>query len=37
MSKDLHHLVGLEINYLIAMDEYDEDIDLGKNDHFLDF
>jgi hypothetical protein len=37
MSKDLHHLVDLEFNYLIATDEYDEDIDVGKNDHLLDF
>jgi hypothetical protein len=37
MSKDLHHLVDLEFNYLIAMDEYDEDIDISKNDHLLDF
>jgi hypothetical protein len=28
MSKDLHHLVDLEFNYLIAMDEDDEDIEL---------
>ena len=32
--KDLHHLVDLEFNYLIAMDEVnEEDIDIGKNDH----
>jgi hypothetical protein len=31
MLKDLHHLVDLEFNYLIAMDEDDEDIDIGKN------
>ncbi len=37
MLKDLHHLVDLELNYLIAMDEDDEDIDIGKNDHLLDF
>ncbi len=37
MSKDLHHLVDLEFNYLIAMDEYDEDIDVGENYHLLDF
>jgi hypothetical protein len=37
MSKDLHHLVDLEFNYLIAMDEYDKDIDVGENDHLLDF
>ncbi len=37
MSKDLHHLVDLEFNYLIAMDEYDEDIYVGENDHLLDF
>ncbi len=37
MLKDLHHLVDLEFNYLIAMDEDDEDIDIGKNDHLLDF
>jgi hypothetical protein len=30
MLKDLHHLVDLEFNYLIAMDEDDEDIDVGK-------
>jgi hypothetical protein len=36
--KDLHHLVDLKFNYLIAMDEDDkEDIDVGKNDHFLEF
>jgi hypothetical protein len=36
--KDLHHLVNLEFNYLIAMDEDDkEDIDVGKNDHLLEF
>ncbi len=35
--KELHHLVNLEFNYLIAMDEDDEDIDVGKNDHLLDF
>ena len=38
MLKDLHHLVDLEFNYLIAMDEDDkEDIDVGKNDHLLEF
>ncbi len=37
MLKDLHHSVDLEFNYLIAMDEDDEDIDIGKNDHLLDF
>ena len=39
MLKDLHHLVDLEFNYLIAMDmdEEDADIDIGKNDHLLDF
>ncbi len=37
MLKDLHRLVDLEFNYLIAMDEDDEDIDIGKNDHLLDF
>jgi hypothetical protein len=37
MLKDLHHLVDLEFNYLIAMDEDDKDIDIGKNDHLLDF
>ncbi len=37
MLKDLHHLVDLEFNYLIAMNEDDEDIDIGKNDHLLDF
>jgi hypothetical protein len=35
--KELHHLVSLEFNYLIAMDEDNEDIDVGKNDHLLDF
>jgi hypothetical protein len=36
--KDLHHLVDLEFNYLIAMDEDDkEDTDIGKNDHLLEF
>jgi hypothetical protein len=30
MLKDLHHLVDLEFNYLIAMDEDDEDIDMVK-------
>ena len=36
--KDLHHLVDLEFNYLIAMNEdNEEDIDVGKNDHLLDF
>jgi hypothetical protein len=35
--KELHHLVNLKFNYLIAMDEDDEDIDVGKNDHLLDF
>jgi hypothetical protein len=30
--------VDLEFNYLIAMDEDDdEDIDVGKNDHLLEF
>ena len=28
MSKELHHLVDLEFNYLIAMDEDNEDIEL---------
>ena len=37
MLKDLHHLVDLEFNYLIAMDEDNADIDVGKNDHLLDF
>ncbi len=37
MLKDLHHLVDIEFNYLIATDEYNEDIDVGKNDHLLDF
>jgi len=37
MLKDLQHLVDLEFNYLIAMDEDDKDIDIGKNDHLLDF
>ncbi len=31
--KELHHLVNLKFNYLIAMDEDDEDIDVGENDH----
>ena len=36
--KDLHHLVDLEFNYLIAMNEdNEEDIDVGKNDHLLNF
>jgi hypothetical protein len=35
--KELHHLVNLEFNYLIAMDEDNKDIDVGKNDHLLDF
>ena len=36
--KYLHHLVDLEFNYLIAMNEdNEEDIDVGKNDHLLDF
>jgi hypothetical protein len=35
--KKLHHLVNLEFNYLIAMDEDNKDIDVGKNDHLLDF
>jgi hypothetical protein len=35
--KELHHLVNLEFNYLIAMDEDDKDIDVGKNDHLLGF
>ncbi len=36
--KDLHHLVDLEFNYLIAMNEdNEEDIDVGKHDHLLDF
>ena len=34
----LHHLVDLEFNYLIAMNEdNEEDIEVGKNDHLLDF
>ncbi len=33
---ELHHLVNLQFNYLI-MDEDDEDIDVGKNVHLLDF
>ncbi len=37
MLKDLHHLVDLEFNYLIAMDEDNKDIDISKNDHLLDF
>jgi hypothetical protein len=28
--KELHHLVNLKFNYLIAMDEDDEDIVVGK-------
>ncbi len=38
--KELHHSVTLEFNkfnYLIAMDEDDKDIDVGKNNHLLDF
>ncbi len=36
--KDLHHLVDLEFNYLIAMNEdNEENIDVAKNDHLLDF
>jgi hypothetical protein len=35
--KELHHLVNLGFNYLIAMDEDDKDIDVGKNDHLLDY
>jgi hypothetical protein len=36
--KDLHHLGDLKFNYLIAMDEDDEeDIDVGKNEHLLEF
>jgi hypothetical protein len=35
--KELHHLVNLKFNYLIAMDEDDQDIDVGKIDHLLDF
>ncbi len=36
--EDLHHLVDLEFNYLIAMDEDNkEDINVGKNDHLLKF
>jgi hypothetical protein len=35
--KELHHLVNLKFNYLIPMDEDDEDIDVGKIDHLLDF
>ncbi len=36
--KELHHLVNLEFNYLIAMDEDNADIDhVGKNNHLLDF
>jgi hypothetical protein len=35
--KELHHLVNLEFNYLIAMDEDYEDIDVGKNNPLLDF
>jgi hypothetical protein len=37
MLKDLHHLVDLKFNYLIAMDEDNKDINIGKNDHLLDF
>ena len=36
MLIDVHHLVDLKFNYLIAMDEVDEDIDVGKNEHLLD-
>ncbi len=35
--KEFHHLVSLKFNYLIAMDEDNEDIDVGKNNHLLDF
>ncbi len=35
--KELHHLVNLKFNYLISMDEDDEDIEVGKNNHLLDF
>ncbi len=36
--KDLHHLVDLKFNYLIAMDEDGEEkIDVGINDHLLEF
>ncbi len=35
--KELYHLVNLESNYLIAMDEDNEDIDVSKNYHLLDF
>ncbi len=33
--KELHHFVNLKFNYLIAMDEDDEDIDVGKNDLWI--
>jgi hypothetical protein len=35
--REVHHLVNLKFNYLIAMDEDDEDIDVSENDHLLDF
>ncbi len=35
--KELHHLVNLEFNYLIAIDEDNKDIDVGKNNHLLYF
>ena len=35
--KELYHSVNLEFNYLIAMDEDDKDIDVGKNDHHFGF
>jgi hypothetical protein len=35
--KQLPYLVNLKFNYLIAMDEDDEDFDVGKNDLLLDF
>jgi hypothetical protein len=35
--KELHHLVNVEFNNLIAMDEDDKDFDVGKNNHLLDF
>ena len=35
--KELHHLVNLKFNYLIAMDEDDQEFDVSKNNHLLDF
>jgi hypothetical protein len=35
--KELHRLVNLKFNDLIAMNEDNKDIDVGKNDHLLNF